>query len=1059
MSFTASLIAKRASWAVQQRGRRYLSHVKIAKAETNHIEAEVWGTSRYVTSITKGIKGKYKDECDCPYGPTCKHTIALAHVIEKDENLLSLLEGNKPATPAQQLMRALTKIDTAYQKDEYFAPIQHNQTEHPILYYRFVIQQGYGEYSSHVLALEIGKVSQHLKTGELVFKKSRSLSDLVIGEKHLSPLDTQIVRLLSYSLQKRRYYSYNSAPYMQIHDDIIGDLFTLLAQAPYVLWEDNRPLLVVCERGEFAIRCSQKNECYTWTVDITYQGKSIPLKKQGILLFDHKPILMKYENALYRLQDNLRLNSLQAALTLGDCPVEVFNDARVVNTLLNATQKAPLKLPPAWMDEAIMTTPTPLLLINRDNSFYWDIELLMQYGSSQFPPGSTTPILFNREENKLGKRDIAAEQEALSYLCATLHIEQMPISISYGDRDAFFRTILPALPPHWQIAFQDEKAPMKRSAAKFDFEQQSSINWLDITGSITIDDKTLALNEVLDHLFEDGPVLTIKGSSYLLTPEDRHNLMKLRPYYDKREKKVSVSRLHVGALTDLNALVDTSKLHKAWKQTIAAIQSFQTLETVPLPQEFHAKLRPYQQEGVNWLSFLKKYKFGGILADDMGLGKTIQALTVLAHAHENKEVKKPSLIVAPTSVVSNWESEIRRFTPGLKTYLYIGSERIFPQDMKINIIITSYALLRRDHELFKKQRFHYCVLDEAHYIKNHESQTAQIAYQINADHRLSLTGTPLENNLTELWSQCAFVNPGLFQNRDHFKQTFVTPIEKQQDAEVKLHLQRLIKPFLLRRLKKDVLKELPAKSEQTILCEMDTMQRSLYNTIKQYYQAKILKIVEEKGIKKSQIQILDALLRLRQICCHPDLLKLSERTHYSFLPKKFQSVHSSAKLEAVIELIQTAVAEGHKILVFSQFVSMLKILETALEKNHIMTLMLTGKTKNRQEVVDAFQADPSKSVFLLSLKAGGTGLNLTAADYVIHYDPWWNPAVEAQATDRAHRIGQHKSVSVYKMLIKDSIEEKIQALQEKKKGLIEDIIGGASHGKGLTKEDLAYLLG
>jgi len=284
-------------------------------------------------------------------------------------------------------------------------------------------------------------------------------------------------------------------------------------------------------------------------------------------------------------------------------------------------------------------------------------------------------------------------------------------------------------------------------------------------------------------------------------------------------------------------------------------------------------------------------------------------------------------------------------------------------------------------------------------------------------------------------------------------------LKKQQDAEVKLHLQRLIKPFLLRRLKKDVLKELPAKSEQTILCEMDTMQRSLYNTIKQYYQAKILKIVEEKGIKKSQIQILDALLRLRQICCHPDLLKLSERTHYSFLPKKFQSVHSSAKLEAVIELIQTAVAEGHKILVFSQFVSMLKILETALEKNHIMTLMLTGKTKNRQEVVDAFQTDPSKSVFLLSLKAGGTGLNLTAADYVIHYDPWWNPAVESQATDRAHRIGQHKSVSVYKMLIKDSIEEKIQALQEKKKGLIEDIIGGASHGKGLTKEDLAYLLG
>lgn len=1058
MPFTASLIAKRASWTVQQRGRRYLSNVEITETKPGRIDAFVFGSEQYNTSILKNTKGEYIDQCDCPYGVTCKHTIALAYVIEKDEDLLSLLEGNKPATATQQLIRSLSKIDVAYQKDENFSPIQHQHTENPTLYYRFVIQRGYGSYDTQVLALEIGKVTQHTKTGHIIFKKSRSLSDLVIGEGHLSPLDTQIVRLLSYSLQKSRHYLYDNNPYIQIHDDIMEDLFTLLAQAPYVLWDDNTPLIVLHQRGELAVTCIQKDDNYTWNIDITYQTISIPLKKEGIMLFNHKPILMKYENALYRLQDSLRLNSLQATLALGDFPTAALNDARVINTLLDVTKKVPLKLPTPWIEEATVATPTPLLRINRNSSFYWDIELIMKYGENQFPAGSVTPLLFNTEQNKLNKRDVAAEQKILVHARTLFNTGQMPVTLAYGDRDIFYRTILPALPPEWQVAFNDETAPIKRSAAKFDFEQTSGINWLDIDGSVTIDDDTLALSDVLDQVFDDQPILSIRGNSYVLSTADRKKLLLLRPYYDSKKKKVAVSRLHVGALTDLGTLIDTTKLHKTWIQTLNAIQSFQTLEKAPLPHKFHAELRPYQQEGVNWLAFLKKYQFGGILADDMGLGKTLQALTLLAHAHEDKTVKKPSLIVAPTSVVSNWESEIHRFTPGLTPYLYIGKERTFPHNKDSNIIVTSYALLRRDHELFKKHQFHYCVLDEAHYIKNHKSQTAQVAYQIVADHRLSLTGTPLENNLTELWSQCAFVNPGLFQNLDHFKQTFVTPIEKQQDGEAKLRLQRLIKPFLLRRLKKNVLKDLPAKTEQIIWCEMDEKQRSLYSTMKQYYQAKILKIVDEKGIKKSQIEILEALLRLRQICCHPDLLKLGQRAHFSFLPKKFQSVHFSAKIEAVLELVETAVAEGHKVLLFSQFVTMLNILQTELKKIKITTVILTGKTKNRQEIIDRFQNDSSCSVFLLSLKAGGTGLNLTAADYVIHYDPWWNPAVEAQATDRAHRIGQFKPVSVYKMLIKDSIEEKIQALQEKKKGLIEDIIGGVSHGKGLTKEDLKYLL-
>ncbi|MDO8609330.1 MAG: DEAD/DEAH box helicase [bacterium] len=565
------------------------------------------------------------------------------------------------------------------------------------------------------------------------------------------------------------------------------------------------------------------------------------------------------------------------------------------------------------------------------------------------------------------------------------------------------------------------------------------------------------MSEILDELFKDDPFLQIKGSTYLLTPQDKEKLLRLGSFYDKKTRKIQLSRLHVGALEQLEDIVDQSKLDESWKKAIHAIQSFTSLKEAPLPKIFNAQLRPYQQEGVNWLSFLKEFQFGGILADDMGLGKTIQALSILAHSHENPKINNPSLIVAPTSVIYNWKEEIQRFTPNLNTYLYIGKERIFPKDKSTQVIITSYALLWRERELFTKHRFHYVILDEAHYIKNHKSQTAKTAYQLSADYRLSLTGTPLENNLTELWSQCSFINPGLFSNLENFKETFVTPIEKYQNMEAKERLRYLIKPFLLRRLKQNVIKELPPKIEQTLWCEMSSKQRTLYNAIKQYYQAKLLKIVNQKGIKKSQIEILEALLRLRQICCHPDLLQLENRKSYSFLPSSLRNIHESIKLESVIELIQTAVAEKHKVLLFSQFVSMLEILRSELDKAKIPYLILTGKTQNRQEIIKQFQNESTHSVFLLSLKAGGTGINLTAADYVIHYDPWWNPAVEVQATDRTHRIGQTKSVSVYKILIKDSIEEKIQALQEKKKGLIEDIIGGISHGKGLTKEDLAYL--
>lgn len=1070
MGFSSHIVASRTSASIRERGRSYISRVKMVRSKPGEIHAMVFGTYPYHTSISLSKKGEYIDECDCPYGPSCKHTVALAYAIERDPGLIAMLDSavRVPQMPlsAQGVLKTLAEIDRIYHENERLTPPAHHQKENHGIYYRFHTQVMYGYlyYKNGAnpfpyLTIETGRYIVNPQTGKLTLRNSKTLSETVYEKEHLAPVDEAIIRTLSYSLQRQSRYYYGSAG-TPLHDDIIDELFSLLAQVPMVVWEDGTPLEITQERAELTLACKQTADGYTWEPALMYKNERHTLQEENLRLFEHKPVIAKVGSSLYRLQNELDLQTFQPALSLKNLATEALQNPSVVDQLLSISQFVPLELPVDWTSDALVGSPIPLLLLDRDTT-PWTVEPFMTYGDHRFSPHTTAPLFFTSPSHgKLCKRDLQKERDEYLQLCTLLKKQEQdaPFNILYEDREHLFHTVFAEMPAHWQIALKNEEMPVKRNTADFHFDQTSSINWLDIDGTVKIDDSTLSLSDILDEILTEEPFLTIKGKSFLLSPLDKKKLLQLSAYYDRKERKVRLSRLHIGALDELAGTVDTAKLHAVWKQTLNAVRSFQTLAEVPHPKIFHAKLRPYQQEGVNWLSFLKEYQFGGILADDMGLGKTIQALTILARAHENTAVTRPSLIVAPTSVIYNWQEEIQQFTPGLTAHIYFGKQRSFPQDKSTHVIITSYALLWRDREQFTKRHFHYVILDEAHYIKNHQSQTAKTAHLISADHRLSLTGTPLENNLTELWSQCAFVNPGLFTSLDHFKQTFVTPIEKYQSQEAKQHLQRLMKPFLLRRLKQDVMKELPPKIEQTIWCEMDGKQRTLYDAMKQYYQAKVLKIVEQKGIKKSQIEILEALLRLRQICCHPDLLRLKERKSYPFLPAKLRDIHVSTKLESVIELLKTAISEGHKVLLFSQFVSMLQILQTELNIAKISSLMLTGQSNNRQELIKTFQSSTSHSVFLLSLKAGGTGLNLTAADYVIHYDPWWNPAVETQATDRAHRIGQTKSVSVYKMLVKDSIEEKIQALQEKKKGLIEDIIGGVGRGKGLTREDLEFLL-
>jgi superfamily II DNA or RNA helicase len=460
-------------------------------------------------------------------------------------------------------------------------------------------------------------------------------------------------------------------------------------------------------------------------------------------------------------------------------------------------------------------------------------------------------------------------------------------------------------------------------------------------------------------------------------------------------------------------------------------------------------LRPYQKQGVAWLEFLRSNRFGGILADEMGLGKTLQTLAFLKTVMERRTEKLTTLIVCPTSLVFNWVAESEKFTPELKVMALHGPRRqeLFEKIAQVDLAVTSYALVRRDAEQYRGLEFDTIVLDEAQHIKNRQTQNAQAVKAIRARNRFVLTGTPIENSVLDLWSIFDFLMPGYLGSATDFKERYETPIARANDANAKIRLARRIRPFLLRRLKTEVAKDLPEKLEQVSFCELTAEQQEVYQQLLESSRNEISKAVGEQGLQKSRMVVLTALLRLRQVCCDLRLLKLENAAE-----------NNSGKVELFGELLQEVIDGGHRVLVFSQFTEMLALLKEHLAAQDVKYSYLDGSTQDRAKVVQEFQTNENIPVFLISLKAGGVGLNLTGADTVIHFDPWWNPAVEAQATDRAHRIGQTRVVTSYKLITRGTVEEKILNLQNKKRELIQSTLAGEEQlASGLTWEELQGL--
>ena len=610
----------------------------------------------------------------------------------------------------------------------------------------------------------------------------------------------------------------------------------------------------------------------------------------------------------------------------------------------------------------------------------------------------------------------------------------------------------------YPIIFTRDLLPTEQALVRADFsaDVNTEMDWLYFDVACYCGDERITLDKLIAYIErgdrfwrrDDGTLVEIANH------EELERLVRLLQSFYARENGGFEGKLRNVAELEY---VMTSSPHyntlraESFEQFLRNVQSGKPVQPVDLPGHLEATLRPYQKAGVEWLYFLRSFRFAGILADEMGLGKTLQTLAVLSM--EKKE-GRPSIVVCPKTLLYNWKAEANRFVPELKVLVYDGTPAERQELAKAftlhDLIVTSYGMVKRDKEIFldPRLRFNHAVLDEAQFIKNHFTKNAQAVKQLNADYRLVLTGTPIENSVSELWSMFDFLMPGFLGKHEHFVNRFQKPIMESGDRHALEHLRRKVQPFMLRRTKREVLKELPPKIEQVSPCQLSKAQSILYQQILAQVRSEVFGAVQRKGFQSSQIHILAGLMKLRQTCNHPALLtKDSDFREYE-----------STKLDMCMELVDEVVESQRKVLIFSQFTHMLDIVSAALEDRNIRHLYLSGKTRDRQSLVDAFNTDPAYPVFLISLKAGGTGLNLAAAETVIIFDPWWNPSVENQAIDRAHRIGQTKTLNVYRLLTIGTIEEKIQALKQRKQQLFDAVVGESGDlFKKLTWDDVREL--
>ncbi|MBK8808133.1 MAG: DEAD/DEAH box helicase [Bacteroidales bacterium] len=585
--------------------------------------------------------------------------------------------------------------------------------------------------------------------------------------------------------------------------------------------------------------------------------------------------------------------------------------------------------------------------------------------------------------------------------------------------------------------------------AEINYRYTSDLNWFSTEIEIKFGNETVQLKDIQKAITKYNGVVKLSDQSLGVLPEAWVQKWKSALEIGKiQDNKLKLAKNQFSILHSLYKEIKDKTILDDLQDKLQLLEDCDSIEQVVPDNKLNASLRDYQQAGLNWLVFISKFGFGGCLADDMGLGKTVQILALLSHLKTKTSTEKTHLVICPTTLLFNWQKEIEKFTPHLSYIIHWGTNRnIDAAEWKTkDIVLTSYGTITNDIAQLSEINFGAVIIDESQAIKNVESLRYKAVCLLKAEYRYAMTGTPIENNTLELFAQMNFLNPGLLGSENYFKNHFAIPIEKGLEKNKATELKKIIKPFIIRRTKEVVAKELPEKTEMVLYCEMGAEQRKIYDSFIYAFRSKILQTIDSQGMNNARFSILEALLKARQICDSPSLLALDEF-----------KCNESIKADELLRNIKEK-THNHKVLVFSQFIGMLDIIKKRLEKEKISYSYLDGQTRDRQKAVEQFTNDDKIRVFLISLKAGGVGLNLCVADYVYLVDPWWNPAVEAQAIDRTHRIGQDKKVFAYRMICKDTIEEKILQLQEKKKHLSEDILSTEqSFIKTITKEDIEEL--
>lgn len=676
--------------------------------------------------------------------------------------------------------------------------------------------------------------------------------------------------------------------------------------------------------------------------------------------------------------------------------------------------------------------------------------LSFDYGELRIAAQDTRTSIINRQERTLVQRDLDSEKDAVVRL---LELCMLPVESADGDVQGFEidsrelpSVIEPLLREGWAVEVEGRTV---RTPSAPSLRIESGIDWFDLSGQVSFADDQLDLSEILESIARGDRFIELEDGSRGILPKDWMETYGSLSQAARESTGKGLRFLFSQALIveDLLAEMPPVDVDATFTKLQQKLSSFSRIRPRKGPRTFNGTLRAYQQHGLGWLNFLREFGLGGVLADDMGLGKTVQVLALLlTHRTPSKTTHLPYLIVAPRSVVHNWLEEASTFTPTLRITEYHGAgrEALRKRFNDFDIIVTTYGTLRQDAAVLAEIDFDTVILDEAQAIKNPASQTAKASRLLRAHHRLVLTGTPIENHLGDLGSLIEFLNPGILGKLPRLE--VLTAGRAPQESEL-AQLAQDLRPFILRRTKAQVLPDLPPKTEQNLICDMLPDQRVLYDDLRISYQEGLLARVEKHGIKSSAIQVLEAILRLRQVACHPGLVDES------------WDDAGSAKLGTLVEQISEVLQGGHKLLIFSQFTKLLGYVRQHLDELQMPYAYLDGKTRKRGEVVERFQTDPDCNLFLMSLKAGGVGLNLTAAGYVFLLDPWWNPAVEAQAIDRTHRIGQTQPVFAYRLIARDTVEEKLLELQRSKR----ELAGALLEGKGqslrdLTADDLRLLL-